>query len=131
MSPRAASGCRVLRRVDGLVDLVRGPFLRDHVTGRLGQRLGGHVADQLPAEEDPQRAPCGDLAYDGRVQVPAVADRLTASHLLRRDDSQHPLLALADHDLPGLHVGLAERHPVGVHVDAHARLWPPSRWTTR
>ncbi len=44
---------------------------------------------------------------------------LTPSQLLGRHDGQHPLLALADHDLPGLHVGFAQRHAVGVEVDAH------------
>ena len=37
--------------------------------------------------------------------------------LLGRDDRDHPLLRLGDHDLPRLEVGLAERHAVEVHVD--------------
>ena len=35
-------------------------------------------------------------------------------------DADHPLLALRDHDLDGLHVGLAERHAVEVDVEADA-----------
>ena len=122
MSVESASGARVCGRVEGLVHLVGRPLLGDGVGGRLGQGLGGHVAHQLAAEEDPQVLGVGDLADDGGVEVPAVADRLDPLPLLRRHDGQHALLALADHDLPGLHVGLAQGHPVGVQVDAHLAL---------
>ena len=37
-------------------------------------------------------------------------------------DAQHPLLRLGDHDLEGRHVGLAQRHPGDVEVDADAAL---------
>ena len=37
---------------------------------------------------------------------------------LGRDDRDHPLLRLRDHDLPRLEVGLAQRHAVEVDVDA-------------
>ena len=43
----------------------------------------------------------------------------TASSRDGLDDGDHPLLRLGDHDLPRLEVGLAQRHPVEVHVDAH------------
>ena len=54
----------------------------------------------------------------------------TSSTLLRRDDRDHPLLRLGDHDLPRLEVGLAQRHAVEVHVDATPRA-PSRRATTR
>ena len=41
----------------------------------------------------------------------------TSSTLRRLDHRQHPLLRLGDHDLEGLHVGLAQRHPGDVDVD--------------
>ncbi len=38
------------------------------------------------------------------------------------DHAEHPLLRLRDHDLEGLHVGLAEGHARNVEVDSHAAL---------
>ena len=40
----------------------------------------------------------------------------------RLADAEHPLLRLGHHDLEGLHVGLAQRHPGDVEVDADAAL---------
>ena len=54
-------------------------------------------------------------------ELPALADLLDRlERTLGRDDRDHPLLALGDHDLPRLEVGLAERHAVEVDVDAGA-----------
>ena len=50
-------------------------------------------------------------------QLPAGADLLDRSQVLRADDRDHPLLALGDHDLPRLHVLLAQRNAVEVDVD--------------
>ena len=60
-------------RIDRLVDLVRRPFLRHHVGGRLGQRLGGHVAHHLARVEHPQASRAGDFAHDGAIHIPADA----------------------------------------------------------
>ena len=54
---------------------------------------------------------------DGVVQLPALADREDRVEHLRADDRDHPLLALADHHLPGLHPLLAQRHLVEPEVD--------------
>ncbi len=54
------------------------------------------------------------------VELPPGADLLDGVEVLRPDDRDHPLLALRDHDLPGLHLLLAERNPVEVDVDPAA-----------
>ena len=51
------------------------------------------------------------------VELPAVAEGLDRRQVLWVDDRDHPLLALGDHDLPRLHVLLAERDAVEVDVD--------------
>src|SRR2546421_256733 len=51
------------------------------------------------------------------VELPAVEHALRRLQHLRPDDRDHALLALGDHDLPGLEVGLAERHAVEPDVD--------------
>ena len=53
-------------------------------------------------------------------ELPALADLLDRGQLLGPDDRDHPLLALGDHDLPGLHLLLAQRDAVEVDVDAGA-----------
>ncbi len=47
------------------------------------------------------------------------------------DHAEHPLLRLGDHDLEGLHVGLAQRHLRHVDVEAHARPSTPSPTSSR
>jgi hypothetical protein len=64
--------------------------------------------------ERPQLARVGDLADDRPGQLPLLADRPDLLGSLR--DAHHSLLALGDHDLPGLEL-LAERHPVELDVD--------------
>ena len=59
-----------------------------------------------------------DLADHRARQLPALAHRAHLVDPLRSDDRDHPLLRLGDHDLPRLEVGLAQRHPVEVDVDA-------------
>ena len=54
------------------------------------------------------------------VELPAFADLLDGGEVLGPDDRDHPLLALGDHDLPGLEILLAERDPVEVDVDPAA-----------
>ena len=69
----------------------------------------------------PQRAQLaglGHLADHGAVELPAVDHGLDLGEPLGRDDRDHPLLRLGDHDLPRLHVLLALRHAVEVDVDA-------------
>ena len=69
--------------------------------------------------EHAQLAVVGHLADHRAGQLPALADGAHAVDQLGRDDREHPLLRLRDHDLPGVEVGLAERNPVEVDVDAH------------
>ena len=54
------------------------------------------------------------------IELPAVADFLDRGQVLGADDRDHPLLALRDHDLPGLHLLLAQRYAVEVDVDPAA-----------
>ena len=56
----------------------------------------------------------------GAVELPARADLLDGGEPFGRDDRNHPLLALGDHDLDRLEVGLAEWDPVEVHVEPRA-----------
>ena len=60
------------------------------------------------------------------AQIASTRSRRSATH-----DGDHPLLALGDHDLPGLHLVLAERNPVEVDVDARRRPAPSRRGRTR
>ena len=81
---------------------------------------GGDRSDELSVEEGAELRGLGHLADPGMRQLPAVADLLDRGQLLRADDRDHPLLALGDHDLPGLHLLLAQRDAVEVDVDAAA-----------
>ena len=96
----------------------------------VGEQRGRDRADDLAVEERAQLAVVGDLADHGARQLPALARRLDLVEPLGRDDRDHPLLRLGDHDLPRLEVGLAQRHAVEVDVDAGA-VRAPSRRATR
>ena len=84
-------------------------------------------APSMPSRMRRRPPPSGS----GAVTVPMTVARTshlaqmaaTAGHDSGRDDGQHALLALARHDLPGLHARLAPRHggDVDVHADAAAR----------
>ena len=52
------------------------------------------------------------------MELPAVEHGLDLIEQLGPDDSDHSLLALGDHDLPRLHLVLAQRDAVEVDVDA-------------
>ena len=98
------------------------PRLPGHVVARrlVREQLRGDRADDVAVEERAQLAGVGHLA-DGRGrQLPAGAHLLDCGQLLRLDDGHHPLLALGDHDLPRLHVLLAQRDAVEVDVDSLA-----------
>jgi hypothetical protein len=104
--------------------------------GRLGGRarlprhfvarsLVGQERDRNRAREDSlvvgaQLAGLRHLPDRRVVELPAVADLLDCGQVLGTDDRDHPLLALGDHDLPGLHLLLAERNVVELDVDAAA-----------
>ena len=60
----------------------------------------------------------GDPADDRGGHLPAIAQLDDLGQRCRRDDGEHPLLALRGHDLPGLHPWLSARHRA--HVDVHA-----------
>ena len=69
-----------------------------------------HRADQVVAFDD--------LADHRALKLPAGAQRLHFGQAARLDAGQHALLRLRDHDLEGLHVGLAQRHLGEVELDA-------------
>jgi hypothetical protein len=101
-----------------------GRALRREVVDRavVDERRDRHVADELVAVEDPHPPRGGDLANGRAVDLPPAAHGQHVVEPLRRADAQHPLLRLGDHDLEGLHVGLAQRHAADVEVDADAAL---------
>ena len=70
--------------------------------------------------ERSQLAGVGHLADHRMRELPAAAHAEDVFEALRPHDGDHPLLALGDHDLPGLHLRLAERDLVEVDVDARA-----------
>ena len=91
----------------------------DHVARAVvGEEAGRDRADLLAVPEAAQHAAVGDLADHRVVQLPAVAHGLDGLEEAGAHDRNHPLLALGDHDLPGLHAVLAARNAVEVHLDA-------------
>jgi hypothetical protein len=86
------------------------------------ERLDRHVSHQLVAVEHAQPLCVGDLADRRGPHVPACAESEHVLEALRLHHAQHPLLGLRDHDLEGLHVGLAQRHPRHVDVEPHVAL---------
>ena len=115
-------GVRPDRRVlDRPLELAR--LRLDPVAGRLlGEEPRRDLADDLAVVEAAELAAPGDLADHGHRELPLPADRLDLLQPLGLDDRDHPLLALGDHDLVRLEVGLAERHAVEVDVDSGAAL---------
>src|SRR5665647_1722941 len=115
-----------VRRVvdgDGLVDDVAGLHgRRADDRALVRQAPGRDVRHALAVPPDAKHLAVGDLADHGAVEIPTLADLAHVGDLFRGDDRQHALLALADHDLPGLHVGFAQRYPIGVDVEAHVAL---------
>ena len=108
---------RHVRGRDGLVGEARRALGVERVAGRVGERLGGHVADLLVLPAAAQAAVVGDLA-DGRArQLPACADGLDLGEARGLDDGGHALLRLRDHDLERLHPGLAQRHRVELDLE--------------
>src|SRR5919197_481904 len=83
----------------------------------FGEEPRRDLADHLVLEEAAELAGRGHLADRRVVELPAVEHALRRLEHLPPDDRDHPLLALGDHDLPGLEVGLAERHAVEADVD--------------
>ncbi len=110
---------RSIRHFGDLSDSL-GPRPRlDAVAGALvGQQPRRDLAHDLVLPERAQEPRVGDLADDGMVELPALADREHGVEHLRANDGDHPLLALGDHHLPRLHPVLAQRHRVEPEVDA-------------
>ena len=92
----------------------------DLVAGALvGEEAGRDRARLVAVPERAQElAGLGHLADHGAVELPAVDHRLDLGEPVGRDDRDHPLLRLRDHDLPRLHPLLAQRDAVEVDVDA-------------
>ena len=82
----------------------------------VGEQAAG-ISPTTSSCQSAQEAGVGDLADDGVVQLPAVAERLHGREHLRPHDRDHPLLALGDHHLPGLHLLLTQRYLVEPEVD--------------
>ena len=98
------------------------PRLAVHLVARslVSEQLRRDRAHDVAIEERSQLAGIGHLAHGRGRELPAGAHLLDCGQLLRLDDSHHSLLALGDHDLPRLHVLLAERDAVEVDVDSLA-----------
>ena len=116
VDPEPATDVRLQRRRPG-----RG-LLRErwHPVARtlLGQQARRDLADDLTVVERAQLAAVRDLTDHGPGQLPLATDPGDLVDPI--GDANHPLLALGDHDLPGLEVVLAERHAVELDVDARA-----------
>ena len=76
---------------------------------RPPRRRDGRASSPSPS---PRRSPCREAPSARRPRAPRRARRV--------DDGDHPLLRLGDHDLPGLQVGLAQRHAVELDLDPGA-----------
>ena len=116
--------CRGRERCLGRgIQRLRGRF-HDEVVQRavVDERRDGHVGDELVADEDAQRARVGDGPDRGPADLPLRADLEHVVERLGRADAEHPLLRLADHDLPGRHAGLAQRHARDVDVEPDLAL---------
>ena len=84
------------------------------------QEDGRDRADDLAVEERAQLAGVADVADRRAGQLPLRAHALHRLEHLRPHDGDHALLRLGDHDLPRLHLRLAQRDAVEVDVDAGA-----------
>ena len=67
---------------------------------------------------DPQVPVAGDHPHGDRVQAPFTEDAEDLLLAAALGHQQHPLLALAEQHLVGVHAGFALRHAVEVHLDA-------------
>ena len=93
-------------------------FLVDVVPRALvGEERRRYRALEVAVEEAAELARVRHRPDHSVMELPLLEDALDRRQLLRLDHCDHPLLALGDHDLPGLHPLLAERNPVEVDVD--------------
>jgi hypothetical protein len=108
---------------DDLSGLRGSPRLAGNLVARalVGEQPRRYHADGLPVPERLQLPGVRDLADDRVLELPPVEDGVDRLDPVRADDRDHPLLALGDHHLPGLHSLLPERHAVQVDVDAEIR----------
>ncbi len=86
----------------------------------VGEERGADLALHRIAVKRAQQPAVGDNADLRPVQLPAVDHLRNGLQRLRAHGRHHPLLALGDHDLPGLQPVLAQRDAVEVDVDARA-----------
>ena len=100
------------RRLRLLLDFVARTLVR--------QERGRDRALEVAAEEAAQLAGVGDRADHRMVQLPLVEHGLDLGEAFGLDHRDHPLLALGDHDLPGLHAVLSQRDAIQGHVHAGA-----------
>ncbi len=134
------SAVRRGRKCPGIVGqagvLVGGTGERPAVEGSvLAQGDGGDVAEDgtVEAVEDAQPTGTslggfGDASDHRGPDLPLGTDLLHPRQVGRRDDGQHPLLALRRHDLVVGHARLATGHGRHVDVHAHPAHGRPSHW---
>ena len=84
----------------------------------VGEEARGNLAHELAVPEGAQLSTRCDLPDHGVAELPPVEHLEDRVRHLRPYERDHPLLALGDHHLPGLHPLLSERHLVEVNVDA-------------
>ena len=105
---------------------------RPLVDRRLGdQRRDRDVADDVAVPGQHHALGVGEMADDGEVELPLLEDPARQLLAAGLQHDQHALLAFGEHELVGVHAGLAHRHLVELDDRRPARPWPPSRTTRR
>ena len=93
------------------------------VNRRLGdERPDRDIGRDLAVHAQHQPAGLGDPADHREIEFPFLENPARLVLAAGREDHQHALLALAEHDLVGGHAGFAHRHAVEVELDAEPAL---------
>jgi hypothetical protein len=112
---------RSLRGPAGRLLKVRGPPRLPLVDGGVvGEGRGGDVRHNDPVLPHEHTARVGHRAHVRGVQVPFREHALDLALAALLHDDEHALLGLREHDLVGVHPGLALGHAVELDLDAGA-----------